>query len=498
MAPAAIGGDGARGELTRAVWQHGVVADRLTSLDASFLYLEQATTPLHVGSVMIFSPGPEGFSYELLLDLVGNRISYVPRYRQRVREVPGRVSPPVWVDDDQFDLGYHVRRSALPRPGTLTQLEEFVSRIAARALDRDRPLWEIYLVEGLERGRFALVTKTHQALVDGYHAVDLAQVIVDPDPGHEVALPPLWHPGTPPTDLERFAGAAVDMLRTPSEMARGVRDAVTVLRSIAAGAAAMTGNLAGVLARSVTRPAPDSPLNRPVGAHRRYVMVQSDLGDYQAVRARLTAARGQAGAHDTASITIHAVVLATITGALRSWLMTRGEGVAGTEKIRAMVPLGVAGRDGDGDLVVPCFIDLPVGEPRPMMRLHQVTYDMQQQIEGGTSARTLAGLGGYSPPTLHSLGSRLASAISRRMFNLVIINVPGPQQPLYAADAQMESCYPVIPLAKGQALTIGLTSYNGNVFFGLLADRDAMPDLDVLGQCMQDALAELAQEGAAS
>ena len=478
------------------------MADRLSSLDASFLYLEQATTPLHVGSVMIFEPGPDGFSYELLLDLVGNRISYIPRYRQRVREVPGRVSPPVWVDDADFDLTYHVRRSALPRPGTVAQLEEFVARIQARALDRDRPLWEIYLVEGLERGRFALVTKTHEAMVDGQNAVDLTQVIVDADPGREVALPRLWRPAKPPSDVELLAAAAMDALRRPTEVVRGVHDAVTGVRSIATQALSTMGDVAGVLARSVTRPAPASPLNRPIGAHRRYVMVESDLAAYQAVRARVSAADDRDASIDgddapLTSITVHAVVLATITGALRAWLMTRGEGMAGAEKIRAMVPLSVAGRDGGGGLVVPCFVDLPVGEPRPMMRLHQVAYDMQQQVEGGASARSLASLGGYAPTTLHSLGSRLGSAISRRMFNLVITNVPGPQQPLYAADAQLESTFPVIPLAKGQALTIGLTSYDGKVCFGLNADRDAMPDLDVLGQCIEDALAELAQEGAA-
>ncbi len=471
------------------------VADRLSSLDASFLYIEQATTPLHVGSVMVFRPGPEGFSYELLLDLVGNRISYVPRYRQRVREMPGRVSPPVWIDDDRFDITYHVRRSALPRPGTMAQLEEFVSRIQARALDRARPLWELYLVEGLEDGRFALVTKTHEALVDGRNAVDLAQVIVDPDPGREVALPPMWRPARAPSDLELMGGAALDLLRGPKELLSGVRDVVQGVRSLGVQAASTAGDLAGYLARSATRPAPDSPLNRPIGAHRRYVTIESDLSEYQAVRARIVAEEDPSDP-DARAVSVHAVVLATITGALRTWLMTRGEGMGGQERIRAMVPLGVAARDGGGDLVVPCFIDLPVGEPRPMMRLHQVAYDMQQQVEGGASARSLSSLGGYAPPTLHSLGSRLGSAISRRMFNLVITNVPGPQQPLYAADAQMLSSFPVIPLAKGQALTIGLTSYDGKICYGLNADRDALPDLDTLAQCVDDALAELAQEAA--
>ena len=467
------------------------MADRLTSLDASLLSSEQGRTPLHVGSVMIFQPGAGGFSQHLLLDLVENRIADVPRYRQRVRGVPGRVSAPVWIDDDQFDLEYHVRRSALPRPGTVTQLEEFVARIQARPLDRDRPLWEIYLVEGLEHGRFALVTKTHQVLVDGRHSVDLAQLLLLPDPDRVVGPTAAWHPRRQPGDIELLAGAAMEVVHRPGDLARGVHAAATRLGSVAGQALAVAGGAAGFLARSVSKPAPDSPLNRPVGPHRRYVTVQNDLAEYQAVRARLVAAD-----HGAASLTVHAVILATITGALRTWLMTRGEGMAGAEKIRALVPLGVAARDGGGDLVVPCFIDLPVGEPRPMMRVHQIAYDLRQQIQGGTAARTLAGMGGYTPPTLHSLGSRLGSAISRRMFNLVITNVPGPQQPLYAADAEMISAFPVIPLIKNQAVTIGLTSYNGRVCFGLTGDRDAMPDLDLLGQCINDALAELAHEGA--
>ncbi|MEO8750807.1 MAG: wax ester/triacylglycerol synthase domain-containing protein, partial [Allobranchiibius sp.] len=220
------------------------MADRLSSLDASFLYLEETTTPLHVGSVMIFTPGPQGFTYELLLDLVGNRIGSVPRYRQRVREVPGRMGSPVWVDDDQFDITYHVRRSALPRPGSAAQLEEFVARVQSRALDRHRPLWEIYLVEGLERGRFALVTKTHEALVDGHHAVDLAQVIVDPDPGRQIGPPQRWHPAKTPSDLELLAGAAVAVALSPRELVHGVRDAVTGMTSVAGRVLGVAGGAA--------------------------------------------------------------------------------------------------------------------------------------------------------------------------------------------------------------------------------------------------------------
>ncbi len=463
--------------------------ERLSSLDASLLYSEQLSTPLQVGSVMIFTPGPHGFSYESLLDLVGVRIAEVPRYRQRVREVPGRIAAPLWIDDDQFDVEYHVRRSALPRPGTVTQLEEFVARIQARPLDRDRPLWEIYLVEGLESGRFALVTKSHQALVDGRNAVDLAQLLIDADPTRAVGPAPQWRSVRAPSDIELFANAALDVARSPGAAVRGVREAATGVGSVAGQALSVMGGAAGLLARSVSRPAPESPLNRPVGARRRYVMVESELGRYQAVRNRLVA-----DADDV--VTVHAVVLATITGALRAWLMTRGEGMSGTAKIRALVPLGFEAQDG-GAGVVPCFVDLPVGEPAPMMRVQQIAYDLQQQVQGGTSARALTRLSGLAPPTFHALGSRLGSAVSRRMFNVVITNVPGPQQPLYLADAEMMGVYPVIPLTKNRALAIGLTSYNAKVCFGLNGDREAMPDLELFGQFIEDALTELAHEGAA-
>jgi diacylglycerol O-acyltransferase len=479
------------------------VSDRLTALDASFLYMEGSTTPMHVGSLMVFQPRKGGFDYDRLVSLISNRISLVPRYRQCVREVPGRLANPVWVDDEDFDVSYHVRRSALPRPGSDDQLQEFVARIQARCLDRRRPLWEVYLIEGLAGGRFAVVTKCHQALVDGINALDIAQVIVDRSDGvdggsdRDEPVTQTWRPAPEPSDVELVASAFADVVRRPSELVDNVRGAINDVQAIARPVFSAVGAVVSTVARTAVRPAPTSPLNAEIGEARRYVIVGTDLADYRTVRSRL--ARG----HYADEVTINDVILATISGALRSWLLTRGEAVHNATTVRAMVPISVYDLDDNdavdtgrlGESVVACFVDLPVGEPAASMRLHQIAFAMRQQIEGGhaVGASSIAGLAGFASPTLHSLGARLGSAMSRRLFNLIITNVPGPQQPLYVGSARMLSAYPVIPLARGQAVSIGLTSYDGGVYFGLNGDRDAMPDLDLLGQCLVDSLADLVE-----
>ena len=463
--------------------------DRLSSVDASFLYLEESTTPMHVGSVMVFQPPRDGFDYDQLVQLVKQRIAFVPRYRQRIRQVPGRLANPVWVDDEHFDVAYHVRRSALPRPGTDEQLQEFVARIQPRALDRNRPLWEVYLVEGLQEGRFAIVTKSHQALVDGVHAVDIAHVIVDGDPAVEALVPDTWRPSREPSHVELLTGALFDAVRRPSEVVENIRGGFVDVKAMGQRALTAAGDVVSTLARTAARPAPHSPLNAPVGEARRYVMIGTDLDDYKKVRSRL--ARG----NYADDVTINDVVLATISGAFRAWLLTRGEAVHSGTTVRAMVPVSMYDAEANqvGSRLTACFVDLPVGEPGASMRLHQIAFAMRQQMEGGQAvgADSLAGLAGFAPPTLHSLGARLGSAMSRRLFNVVITNVPGPQHALYAGDARMLSTYPVMPLAKGQGLSIGLTSYEGGVYYGLNADRDSMPDVDVLGQSIVDSLGEL-------
>ena len=467
------------------------MADRLSSLDTSFLHLEDAATPMHVGSVMVFDAPMGGFDYESLVTLISERIAHVPRYRQRIKDVPGGLANPVWVDDVHFDMSYHVRRSALPRPGTDEQLEELVARIQPRPLDRTRPMWEVYLVEGLAEDRFAIITKTHHSLVDGISAVDIGDVLVDGNPKAADGVLTTWRARPEPSGVELVVGALTDAGPHP-EPGRRHRPERRRRRHEDAGQGGLRRRGRAVDGRPhVGAARPTSPLNAAVGRARRYVMIGTDLEDYRTVRTRL----GQGSFAD--EVTVNDVILATVAGAFRSWLLTRGESVYPGTTIRAMVPVSV--HDGDdaptGAQVTACFVDLPVGEPGPSMRLHQIAFAMRQQMEGGArravAADTLSGLGGFAPPTMHALGARLGGMVSRRLYNVVITNVPGPQTPLYASGCRMVSTYPVTPLGRGQALSIALTSYDGGVYYGLYADRDAMPDADVLGRGVVDALQEL-------
>jgi WS/DGAT/MGAT family acyltransferase len=469
------------------------MTDRLSPLDVSFLYLETPTTAMHVGGVAIFDPpkgpagaagtdAPEDFDYEALVELVSRRISLVQRYRQKVRGVPGKLANPVWVDDEDFDITYHVRRSALPRPGSLDQLRELVGRVQSRQLDRNRPLWEIYLVEGLADGRFAIITKTHHAMVDGISAIDIGTLILDASTTPRAIPDDGWIPRREPSSVGLVVNALTDTLRRPTQAIDTIRGELADVRAIGAR---VTGAATGLLAavRTSLRPAPDSPLNVTIGEQRRYGMAATELDDYKRVR------KSHGG-------TVNDVVLATVAGALRVWLLTRGESVTPATTVRAMVPVSVRteGQVGAlGNRVSAIFVDLPVGEPSPVVRLHQVSYAMKAHKESGQSvaADAIVALSGFAPPTIHSAAARLASGFSRRLFNVVVTNVPGPQFPLYAAGAPMLECYPVVPLSKGQAVSIGLTSYDGGVYYGLNADRDAMPDVDVLAQCIEESLAEL-------
>ena len=458
------------------------MADRLSPLDVSFLYMETSTTAMHVGGVGVFQPPEDGFDYDRLVELISQRIALVPRYRQRVRVVPGRIANPVWVDDEDFDVTYHVRRSALPKPGTPAQLRDLVGRLQSRQLDRSRPLWEIYLVEGLEGGKVGVITKTHHAMVDGVAAVDIGTVILDLTPEPREVPEDDWRPEREPGTLALVAGAVTDLVKRPTQAVDTARTAVVDVRATAGKVAGVAGGVLSNVAH-LARPAPDSPLNVRIGEQRRFGMTATDLEDYKRVR------KAHGG-------TINDVVLTTVAGALRSWLMTRGEAVTPTTTIRAMVPVSVRndGSDGQpGNRVSSYFVDLPVGEGNPVMRLHQVSFAMRGHKESGEAvgADAIVQLSGFAPPTLHSLGARVASGFTRRLFNLVVTNVPGPQFPLYAAGAEMLEMYPVVPLAKGQAVSIGVTSYNGGVFYGLNADRDAMPDIDVLAGLIEESLAEL-------
>ncbi|MBV9314399.1 MAG: wax ester/triacylglycerol synthase family O-acyltransferase [Pseudonocardia sp.] len=464
--------------------------DRLSALDASFLYLEQPTTPMHVGAVAIFRPPRSGLDYEDLLHLVEQRIILVPRYRQKVRHVPAALARPVWVDDPEFDLTFHVRRSALPKPGSERSLNALVARLMSRPLDHTRPLWEMYLVEGLARGRLAVLTKTHQALVDGISAIDIAQVILDvsPTPREDYSEP--WTPRREPSRVRLVADAVAEAWTRPGEVVDNVRSAAGDAAATASKVVDVLGQVATVV-RTAMRRAPGSPLNVAISTQRRFAVARTHLEDYRRVRA-------------VQGCAVNDVVLAVVAGAMRTWLLSRGEPVTNSSTVRALVPLSVRSEaDTDvsagamagtlGNRVSSFLVDLPVGEPNAVVRLHQIAHQMQVHTSSGRSvgAETLVALGGFAPPTLHALGARAASGLSKRVFNLVVTNVPGPQVSLYAAGARMLEMFPVVPLAKGQALAIGLTSYDGGVYYGFNADRDAMGDVDMLAGMITESLDEL-------
>ena len=454
---------------------------RLRRSELALLREETSRTPRHNATLEIFDPGDSGFDYDALVAHIEDRITFVPRYRQHVRWVPGRLANPVWVDDPDFDLAFHVRRSALPRPGTVDQLRELTARIMSRRLDPARPLWEVYFVEGVEGGRVAVLSKSHQILVDGIATVDLGQVLLDVDPGPRTLVHEDWHPAPEPSQAGLVLGALGDSARHP-------RTVLSTARGTAEAALQGVGDLAGRLgavagALSGRRPAPESPFNVEPSEQRRVVLVRTALKDYRRIR------RVHGG-------TVNDVILATLTGALRAWLMTRAEPVSTGRRIRALVPMSVIDEDLEptslGSQVVGHRLDLPLGEPSPVVRLHQVSYALKAHSETGraVAADRIAGVAGFAPTTFHALGSRVALEESQGV-NLVITNVPGPQFPMYLAGAEMVETYPVPPLQPGFALAIGVTSYDGGVYYGITADRDALADIDVLGQCVQESLDEL-------
>lgn len=459
------------------------MSDRLSALDASFLYLEDHTTPMHVGSVGVFRR--PGFDYDRALELIERRLVLVPRYRQKVMQIPGRLARPVWVDDQDFDLTYHVRRSALPKPGTEDQLHELVARLMSRKLDHTRPLWEIYLVEGLAGDRLAVIMKTHQAMVDGIGAIDIGQVIFDASP---TAKPPeqddLWMPRPEPSQAELVLDAATEAVARPGEIVENVRAAMADATATFHKVTDTLGGFVSALYTAAT-PAPAGPLNARTSTQRRYAVARAKLDDFRAVRL----------VHGG---TVNDVVLSVVTGALRSWLLSRGEAVSARTTLRAMVPVSVTDAEADEQVepvnrVSGYVLDLPVGEGNPTVRLHQISHAMRAHLESGrfVAANALVRLSGFAPPTLHALGARVANGFSDRLFNVLITNVPGPQVPLYVAEAKMMEMFPVVPLAKNQSLSVGVTSYHGGVYFGLNGDRDAMFDVEVLAAMIEESIDEM-------
>lgn len=461
---------------------------RLSTSDASFYQLENSATPMYVGSLAILRRPRAGLSYETLLATIEQRLPQVPRYRQKVRKVTLGLARPVWIDDRDFDITYHVRRSALPSPGSDEQLHELIARLAARALDKSRPLWEIYLVEGLAKNRIALYTKSHQALINGMTALEIGHVIADrsrtPAPFGE----DIWVPAREPATTRVLLGAIGDWATRPRTQLRAVGAGVTALATNSGQLAEVGRRLVGLAHTFALGSAPNSPLNARVSHHRRFTVARGRLEDYRIVRARY-------------NCDVHDVVLAVITGALRNWLLSRGEPVAPTTTVRAMAPLPVyvdetfdaASRTDAISQVAPFLVDLPVGEGNAVVRLSQIAHATESNSTAASlvDARTIVTLSGFAPPTLHAMGIRVASNLSPRLFNLVITNAPGAQSQMYIAGANLLETYAVPPLLDKQVLAIGVTSYHGMVYFGINADRDAMSDVDVLPVLLGESLAEL-------
>jgi WS/DGAT/MGAT family acyltransferase len=435
--------------------------------------MERAGAHMHVASTIIFEgPAP---SHGEFRDHIASRLHLVPRFRQKLRFVPFGQGRPVWVDDPHLNLDYHVRQTALPAPGSEEQLRNLAARVFSQQLDRTKPLWELWLVEGLRDGRFAIVGKSHHALVDGVSGVDITTVLFDLD--REPAVPsagaPKWLARPEPTDFDLLADALRERLTSPREIVRGVRAALRGPRQVVAGLGA-TGKIIGA-----GMAAPSTPFNVDIGPHRRFAIAQTDL----AALKRVKEAHGG---------TVNDVILAVVAGALGNYLRARGHDTEGLE-MRAMVPVSVRAMEEQGALgnrISAMMAPLPVWCEDPVERIHLMTEAMGDLKGSGQAvgAEILTKITDFAPPTIAAQAARLQPA--QRFFNLVVTNVPGPQFPLYVLGRQMESIFPMVPLAHRQALCVGIMSYNGQVNFGLVGDYDAMADLDSFALDLEAGLRE--------
>ncbi len=434
---------------------------------------------MHVASTSIFEgPAPDLDEYR---DHLASRLHLVPRFRQKLRFVPYGQGRPVWVDDPQLNLNYHVRHTALPEPGSEEQLRNLAARIFSQRLDRSRPVWEMWLVEGLEGGRFAVIGKSHHCLVDGVSGVDISTVLYDlePDPP-AVSEPEPWIPTPEPSDSQLLADALLERATSPAEMVRGARALVRrprqALKALGEGALA-----AGSFART-SFDAPSSPFNAQIGPYRRFAMVHTELAELKRIK-------------DTAGGTVNDVVLAVVSGALGRYMRARGYSTADLE-LRAMVPISVRTADQHGQLgnqVSSMMAPLPVWCEEPVERLHLISESMGdlKSSKQAVGAAMLTGLSDFAPPTIVGQAARLQSR--QRFFNMVVTNVPGPQFPLYLLGRKLLSTYPMVPLARNQAVCFGIMSYDGNVDFGLIGDYDALPDLDELATDLEASISELSK-----
>jgi diacylglycerol O-acyltransferase / wax synthase len=458
--------------------------ERLTALDNSFLILEGPNAYMHVASTMIFDAGrlrreDGGIDADALKERIGASLHRIPRYRQKLAWIPFE-NHPVWVDDDCFSLDYHVRHTALPRPGSEEQLKRLSSRIMQQHLDRARPLWEIWVVEGLDKERFALVTKVHHCMVDGVSGVDLMKVLMSPTPDAPLPEdPPRFLPRPTPSALELIRHELGRFVRLPFAALRDVRGFVREADDARQEVLVRLRAAAETLGASL-RSASPTPLNRPIGPHRRFGWMTMDVAEVKAVRRALGGS-------------LNDVVLTIVTGAVRRYLERRGVKMRGLE-FRVMAPVSVRATDQDGTLgnrVSAWVLPLPLDEADPRDRLRRISERTSElkDSRSAVGAEMLTQVAEWTPSNLLALGARNVTRLLP--FNLVVTNVPGPQFPMYMGGAKMLEVFPHVPLAGNLGLGIALLSYDGRIHWGFNADYDVVPDLEDFVADTRDALAEL-------
>jgi diacylglycerol O-acyltransferase / wax synthase len=456
--------------------------DRMSALDASFYFAESENTPMHVGSVAVFEgPAP---SYGDVVRLLLSKLPLVPRYRQRVREVPLQLGRPVWVDDPHFQILYHVRHTAVPGPGSDEQLRNLAGRVLGQRLDMAKPLWELWLVENLADNRWAIISKVHHAMVDGIAGTDLMELMFDltPDATHDE--PRDWTPQRNPSGLGMVTDALNEAVTHPLQQLSSLPTlsaAARAAKSLADSGKTLAKTVPSLAKQAITPTA--RSLNGPIGPHRRWAWTDGKFEEFKAVR---TAFGG----------TVNDVVLTAITRGFRDLL--QGRGVPSSEKlvVRSMVPISVRRADQRGSLnnqVTAVFVDLPVGEPDPVKRLASIRGQMDEykSAMGAVDANSIIGLGDFVAPTLLSLGVRAALQAGQMWCQAVTTNVPGPRVPLYLLGRRMCSAHAYVPIAGGTRVSIGIFSYLNTMTFGINADFDAFPDVDVLSGGIRKGIEEL-------
>lgn len=459
-------------------------------MDAWFLYAEEdGVNHMNILSFVVLEGTPP--SYDELLALVESKLPRLPRYRQVVRSLPLQVARPVWVDDANFDLQFHVRQTALAAPGDDVVLERLISRLMAQQFDRSRPLWELWCVEGLEGGRWALLSKLHHAMVDGVSGADMVSILLDREPEPELAPPVPWEPEPAPSTLNILRDSVLGVSKSPAALARSAWSAAQTPRT-----AASTALAAVTASRRVTRGGSASSLNGPVGPSRRYTWTSYSLDDVKRVRKAIGG-------------TINDIVVATATRGFRDLLLSRGEDVAG-RTVRVIIPIALHARDAKGTAVAAglyenritgVFADLPVGEPDPLVRARIIREQLAalKASREGVAGDTLTKLSGFAPATFIALGQRAAAQVQQGMINSVVSNVPGPQVPMYALGRKVLAAYPSPPIFPvGARIGVACFSYNGGLHFGLIADYSTVPDLGVLRDGITAGLEELLEASAAA